>query len=83
MNPGATIMGTAERSKNTRERKSTGLCGEAQADGVPCADTDCACESCERRRLRTPEPGDHPPDSAARVAWETLLLRTTPPRSKR
>ena len=30
------------------DRKQTGCCCEAQADGVPCESIDCACESCAR-----------------------------------
>jgi hypothetical protein len=32
------------------ERERTGLCGEAQADGVPCTDPACQCERCGRAR---------------------------------
>ena len=42
-------------SKTRMQRKQTGCCAEAQADGVPCDDVDCSCETCERSRL-TAEP---------------------------
>ena len=28
------------------DRHQTGLCAEAQADGVPCTDPSCRCEKC-------------------------------------
>ena len=34
--------------------KQTGCCNEAQADGVPCDDVECSCETCQRSRLEKP-----------------------------
>ena len=34
--------------KDAPEWKGTGLCAEAQADGVPCSDVGRSCDACER-----------------------------------
>ncbi len=42
------------------ERTQTGLCGEAQADGVPCDETGRECETCGRGRAPDPAPPVRP-----------------------
>lgn len=39
------------------EREQTGLCGEAQADGVPCVDSKRLCELCGRAHERVSQSG--------------------------
>jgi hypothetical protein len=35
-------------ARDAPEWKGTGLCAEAQADGVPCSDVGRSCDVCER-----------------------------------
>ena len=47
--PNPAESGTApEVAPPARLWTGTGLCSEAQGDGVPCRDTDGECETCER-----------------------------------
>jgi len=43
--------------RDAPEWKGTGLCAEAQADGVPCSDVGRSCDVCERAVTRPPVAG--------------------------
>ena len=43
-----------KKSSERMQWKQSGCCGEAQADGVPCDDVECSCETCQRSRLEKP-----------------------------
>lgn len=43
-----------KNSSGRMQWKQSGCCGEAQADGVPCDDVECSCETCQRSRLEKP-----------------------------
>lgn len=36
------------------EKRQTGCCPEAQADGIPCPSPECDCEACSRSALERP-----------------------------
>ncbi len=46
-------------ARDAPEWKGTGLCAEAQADGVPCTDVGRSCDVCERAASRS-DPAPRP-----------------------
>lgn len=56
------MSGDDERTQKSDEGwNRTGLCGEAQADGVPCYELGRKCETCERARAALPPPAKPAP----------------------
>jgi len=49
-----------EKASGRMRWKQSGCCGEAQADGVPCDDVECSCETCQRSRLEKPSASRSP-----------------------
>ena len=42
----------SKQTEDPDEWTGTGLCSEAQADGVPCPDPSCSCDKCSRSDRR-------------------------------
>jgi hypothetical protein len=54
-------MKRSDDKARQEDRDVTGLCDEAQADGVPCYESGRQCDTCERARPENAPPAGAPP----------------------